>query len=276
MKNIDLIDDNNTDFNRGLCDKYYLYALLIQNIENSISLFTFFKNGLVEEGKTDIDDDTFIFNLVTILMQIYFNLFMLTGQFTHNDLHLGNILLIEAPPNQLYEFKFKYLNNENKYIAKYYKSRYLVKIIDYGRCEFKNSTLRDNVFSQIQKKNCDDLNTCGLIPLADKHGIKCVNGQQIGETVNNNIADNTPFVYISSAIQYDFSSNRTFFSSVFPEFIEVFSHFNFRTQEDVSNAYNMVTIETIATILKKKIKNVNNLTTKIFDPSIYNTIIKTY
>ena len=67
--------------------------------------------------------------IVCALYQIYFVLDLMPG-FSHNDLHVGNVILTPAGENKHYEF---YYNNQS------FHCKYAVKLIDYGRCSFTGS-----------------------------------------------------------------------------------------------------------------------------------------
>jgi hypothetical protein len=101
-------------------------AVLIQHIENPISLFEFLVNNK-DEYTTTID-------LLQILLQIYLPLGKLMKIFSHNDLHLDNILLYQIPNNQYVEMTYQ-LENTREIT---FKTKYIVKFIDYGRCYFDN------------------------------------------------------------------------------------------------------------------------------------------
>lgn len=68
-----------------------------------------------------------------VFYQIYFTLHQLRKEFTHYDLHRNNILLYEPMDGQYIQYHY----HGDKIVR--FKSKYIVKIIDYGRCFFKNS-----------------------------------------------------------------------------------------------------------------------------------------
>ena len=115
------------------------------------------------EDVLDTMDVTFFkYDLVPILFQVYGALHKLTDLFTHNDLHLCNVLLTQLPDSY-----FCYSINTGDTIH----SRYMVKIIDYGRC-YSNVT-KDMIkrlcrsVPQLQRKRiCDPLS----IDMADLRG----------------------------------------------------------------------------------------------------------
>ena len=102
-------------------------ALMIENIENPMTIENFYK-----EGKD-------LYDLYGILFQVYFPLFQLQDNFTHNDLNLDNVMLYKPFRDDKRYIEMKYHIGE-KMIS--FKSQYIVKIIDYSRCFIKNFSKR--------------------------------------------------------------------------------------------------------------------------------------
>ena len=119
-------------------------SILIQYFDNVITFYSFLKKTRTDTGSsvlfttpssTYLDEiSEIVITIITILFQVYFPLAQLKDNFTHYDLHTENVLL--------------YIPNDKKYIEYHYydisggdittfKSKYMVKIIDYGRCFFK-------------------------------------------------------------------------------------------------------------------------------------------
>jgi hypothetical protein len=119
-------------FNQQILLKSYIeptkFCILIQDINKPVTLGDFFRQ-LNSNPKWGL-------HLFFILLQIYLPLGKLMDNFTHNDLHNGNILLYELPPNEYVEMEYEL---EDGSTIKF-STQYIVKIIDYGRCYFK----RDN------------------------------------------------------------------------------------------------------------------------------------
>lgn len=88
-----------------------------------------------------------------VFYQIYFTLHRLRKEFTHYDLHPNNVLLYEPMDGQYIQYHY---HCHDKVVS--FKSKYIVKIIDYGRCFFKNSL--DYYKKICAEKTCDPL--CGL------------------------------------------------------------------------------------------------------------------
>ena len=104
------------------------FAVLCQHLENCESLYTFLEKNKHEKR---IHDD--IYN---ILVQIYLPLGDMMDVFTHNDLHDSNVMLYFLPNKQSITLHYHdHLHNKTITI----QTRFLVKIIDYGRCFFTSS-----------------------------------------------------------------------------------------------------------------------------------------
>jgi len=122
------------------CDQPTETCILIQCLKNTKSVYDRMKSP------------TFVRNhLVSVLYQVYFPLAAVAETFTHYDLHLDNILVVElADPVQIrYGVTFK--------------TKTLAKVIDYGRCFFHDSTGGEyNSSSKIRESICDDCKSCGI------------------------------------------------------------------------------------------------------------------
>jgi hypothetical protein len=102
------------------CDNSDILSLLIQNIDNSITFNTFrrsYSRGCV----------------IDVLYQVYSVLSVLKDEFTHYDLHSDNVLIYTIPNNEY--VKLRYYESDREYIE--IETRYIAKIIDYGRCFYK-------------------------------------------------------------------------------------------------------------------------------------------
>lgn len=203
-------------FGDDLCEDYHLYAVMVQYVDKTRSLHDFVSTKY-NRITSDLErPDSFIMDLTSILMQIYFNLYELNGRFTHHDLHLGNILLVQAPKDQLYEFKFTYLRRDGRSVLKHYKSKYLVKFIDYGRCAYEipgspsSATIANLTFPTDPDKRIN----CGLDALS------VVNPPLFGSVPStnivfidgiNNISDSWAYLIIL-VIMNQYPSDQKFFS----------------------------------------------------------------
>jgi len=71
-------------------------------------------------------------HMAYVLYQIYMPLGVLQDNFTHYDLHSGNVLLYEPVKGKYIEYHY----HTNNTVVRF-KSSYISKIIDYGRCYYK-------------------------------------------------------------------------------------------------------------------------------------------
>ena len=96
--------------------------------------------------------------LINVLYQIYMPLSTIANEFTHYDLHLGNVMVYEAKKG--YYFKYKYVLEDGNVVK--FKSRYITKIIDYGRSFFNDSTNKSITGSSksIQEIICNNIIRC--------------------------------------------------------------------------------------------------------------------
>lgn len=147
-----VIDDNIF----GLSCKYSKsFAVLIQHIKDAGTLH----EKCINHKFVKID-------LVNILFQIYYTLRILNDTFTHNDLHTENVLVYE--PVKGGYIQYYYHNTSGTVHA--FKSAYIPKIIDYGRCfyDFKRPKTANDVENSSQtvyKAVCDlkkDCTICGI------------------------------------------------------------------------------------------------------------------
>ena len=88
-------------------------SLLIEGVSNGINLSAMLQ-----------DDIFYRTDLVPVLLQIYSTLHKYKDEFTHYDLHAGNVLL-----TGIHDSYFEYTFRQSGLVM---NSRYLVKIIDYG------------------------------------------------------------------------------------------------------------------------------------------------
>ena len=144
------------DLKVACTDSNYI-AILIQHLKNCTPFRDFLRNNVI------IHHEFF-----QILYQVYFTLNAMKTIFTHYDLHAYNVLL--------------YKPSETKYIQYHYqtpagvvefKSVYIAKIIDYGRCHFNdidaanplNSYSSENVHNElcaINECNTNYVHQCGV------------------------------------------------------------------------------------------------------------------
>jgi hypothetical protein len=100
------------------------FAILIQHIENPITFSDFLDSYI------SFDEE----ELFNILYQVYAVLDYYKKWFTHYDLHSSNVLLYKLPNSRFITMNYY---NEHTNVTTTIHTRYLVKIIDYGRSYFK-------------------------------------------------------------------------------------------------------------------------------------------
>ncbi len=108
-------------------------AILVQNLPAPLSL-----QQLLDRRETA--DLTVVANLLPVLFQVYFALDTLRDEYTHYDLHANNVLLYEPSAGRHVAFVYHLRSGETLR----FRSRYIAKIIDYGRSFFKDAATDDS------------------------------------------------------------------------------------------------------------------------------------
>jgi len=126
-------------------------SILIENISNPETLDSKLKS-IIKSGNKVNAIDFIKGEFYNILFQIYFSLNMIKNKFTHYDLHLANILIYEPISHAYIEYHYHYKGQIIRF-----KSKYIAKIIDYGRCYFNNLKLNSKM---IYDKLCK-IRQCG-------------------------------------------------------------------------------------------------------------------
>ena len=96
--------------------------------------------------------------ILPVLFQLYYTLYKLQNEFTHYDLHADNVLLYEPISNNYILYHF-HLDDGN---VVHIRSRYIAKIIDYGRVYFNDKTNPNMNSESIYQKLCS-IPSCNLI-----------------------------------------------------------------------------------------------------------------
>lgn len=128
-------------------------SIMIQHIKNSNSLRDIYVNNSNNYLCSFYDQE-----LPQIIFQIYFTLSCLADTFTHYDLHDSNVMLYVPIPDGYIQYHYTMPNGE--IIS--FKSKYVVKIIDYGRCYFKYTDDNNSktIYTQLCKINKRKQNCC--------------------------------------------------------------------------------------------------------------------
>jgi len=163
-------------------------GLLLEHIQPYITLDT-----VIEHNEKY--PQFFKMDIITILYQLYFTLFFLSKKFTHYDLHLGNVLLYKPSKNGYINFIYHHQNNE----VTSFKSQYVVKIIDYGRCFFQDENISSySIYKKLcEIKKCDP--DCG-----DNYGFGWLNS----ESTASNYFVNSQKINVSHDLRYLYELNR--------------------------------------------------------------------
>jgi hypothetical protein len=108
--------------------------------------------------------------LPKILFQVYYGLAILAmeSSFTHYDLHWGNVIVYELPERKCLNFEYKSLLGQHA-APVLFKTRYIAKIIDYGRCFYRDNERGVSSFTayrqlcntskcekQVTKRDCNE------------------------------------------------------------------------------------------------------------------------
>jgi hypothetical protein len=162
------ITKNQTDLKEG-CNNNDKSGVLIEFINNALTFDDFIQEIQKNYQSANIE-------LYNLLFQIYMALFSLRDNFTHYDLHTGNVMIISLKNPH----KISYTLKNKTYVI---LTRYLPVIIDYGRCYFRCDELRLNSTDVIRdacKTNCNyyhpnnkqcNLTVRGLWGIFDEFGV---------------------------------------------------------------------------------------------------------
>jgi hypothetical protein len=135
------------------CQQSNLCAVLIQHIKEAPTLF-----DKIKQSPTFAAND-----LAYVLFQIYMPLAYMRHEFTHYDLHSNNALVYKPVKGAYIQYHY-HMEGDN---VVSFKSAYLAKIIDYGRCYFDDAENKDvtgnskRIYEEVcQEKACKD---CGIV-----------------------------------------------------------------------------------------------------------------
>lgn len=105
-----------------ICVNSMYYSVLIQHIQNAKLISSFRRDFANSEPL-----------LYSVMAQIYLPL--ASVDMVHNDLHRNNIIMYSPSPDKYVQFNYYLTNNEKIQ----FNSKYIAKIIDYGRCYIPES-----------------------------------------------------------------------------------------------------------------------------------------
>jgi hypothetical protein len=143
-----------------------------------------------------------------ILFQVYYTLYYLKTIFTHYDLHYENVGLVSLPDGFHVEYEYNVFYNGKPVVIRF-KSKYIVKLIDYGRCFFQS--IEDPLITS--RKLIEDFNKTNI----------CVN--KFGSLINN----------LNSSVKNESADLRFLrFVNVFPNTSPMFTNYPI-LQNTISN-----------------------------------------
>ena len=119
---------------------------LIEHIKGSFTLY-----------KMLIKPNFAKYDLIYALFQVYFTLNMMKDLFTHYDLHASNVLVYIPVPDKYIQYHYHFTTGTVSF-----KSPYIVKIIDYGRSYFNNTS--QNIDSESIRKLICQQPDCNIPP----------------------------------------------------------------------------------------------------------------
>lgn len=212
--NINIVDKSNIeDFIKLGCMNNSNSFLITQYISSLSNLDEYVYDFLLEKKEKKIVNNKKIFkfksetleylpSLISILHLIYYSLSLFSDNFTHNDLHLSNILLIKMPFDKCININFINTNGDSYS----YKSIYIPVIIDYGRSwidckkfsKFINNT--QDIMSIVCKndnQNIDDTNRACINKCGDKSGYK-ISSTHIKDGIFENPTPDTNYVALTN------------------------------------------------------------------------------
>ena len=159
--------------NEGVCEGSKYSAILIQDLRNVRTISDIFRK------ESDKRIHNFIlFELMYVLYQVYMPLAMMVNNFTHYDLHHSNVMLYEPVEDKYIQYHY-HIGDE----VVSFKSKYMVKIIDYGRAFYKDPDNSKNTATSVLKEICT-IPDCNEKPevCGDKSGFKYLTNDAVPST----------------------------------------------------------------------------------------------
>ena len=198
--NTNIFKDNMTyiqepNVSQGCTDAKYL-AILLQHIRNAKTLSQMMK---------DPSKSSFRFDLLYVLYQIYMPLSNVAETFTHYDLHTNNILVYEPVKGKYIQYYYHPIHEE-EFTVTSFKSRYIAKMIDYGRSYFNDPST--NINSLKIYNNVCTVGECGYQDCGKDYGFQFLSPEkQIGSrsfitSQQPNISHDLRLLYIIKGSNY--------------------------------------------------------------------------
>jgi hypothetical protein len=146
------------------CKESDKISLNIQYLENVDSLFDTLLRD-IQTRKQKIRYDIFAY-----LYQVYAPLSMLSNEFTHYDLHSGNVLIYKISPDKYTKMIYYYPDGSKIE----FNTIGVSKIIDYGRCYFKyNNNIHSAQFIETLEKQLEEYNQSTTKSSEDLSSFNC-------------------------------------------------------------------------------------------------------
>ena len=123
----DTILQNNTNI-KETCSNNAKLSLLIDTVPEAIPFYDLLEDQAINKAPD------FLYTVINILFQIYSVLSVLQSEFTHYDLHGANVLLYKVENNGYITMNY---TKDGKIIS--FNTKYIAKIIDYGKSFYKIS-----------------------------------------------------------------------------------------------------------------------------------------
>jgi hypothetical protein len=146
----DLTDPNSSNSLKNLitqtCIDNNSLSILIEAIPDAQTLQEFIEQNITPDP-ADVpytiqlakNLQYFLAELTHILFQVYSVLSVLKNQYTHYDLHTNNVLLYKVPNKEYVTMTYKNLDGSTTSFS----TKYIAKIIDYGRNYYSAGSLQD-------------------------------------------------------------------------------------------------------------------------------------
>ena len=255
---------------KEMCNRSKYAAVLTQHISNAKSV-------------TDmLEHNSFIMNeLLYVLYQVYLPLAVLDQNFTHYDLHTNNVLLYDVGQGKYIEYVYHMRDG-----AKIkFKSRYLAKIIDYGRSYWQNSDPKAKLSSKkvhgllCGNDDCNKHGKCGIqsgLNYLDPNNYSVKDGNYIVSTERNVSHDLRLLSLVGDRVKRHFSSEHTVYESMMYEMFEkvVFTG-SYGTKEIVAYGNN-THINNVADAEYELRKIIKNETVKVANDKYCKKMTKLY
>jgi len=173
------------------CAKSKYASILLENVNSAVTLFDIADSLIIKDTdnyekayknlKPFLQDE-----LPFILFQIYFALSILSETFTHYDLHIHNVLIYTLDSNKYLQYHYHY--KDGKTVS--FKSKYIAKIIDYGRSFFNDKEAKMDSkkirASLCEIDSCNQEEKCGKF-----QGFASLRGETIELNESNGYIDST-------------------------------------------------------------------------------------